>query len=105
MSYWHPNCHPSCFCKDLETINIEGSNLSGSMPDGVCPDIDDCLSIECSCCLCVNELVEGPSKSPIKNDEFRTTTEPSQKESSESRVGAGTLAAVSGSVSFYFGLD
>jgi len=67
------------------------------MPDGVCPDIDDCLSIECSCCLCVNELAEGPSKSP--------TTEPSQEESSESTVGAGTLAAVSGAVSFYFELD
>ena len=75
------------------------------MPDGVCPDIDDCVSIECSCCLCVNELVEGPSKSPIKNNEFRTTSEPSQKESSESTVGVGTLAAVSGAVSFYFELD
>jgi len=90
-----------CFCKALETIHIEGSNLTGSMPNGVCPDMDDCSLIECSCCLCVEDLIEGPSIFPIKKDEFTFTEKPSQEESSESTVGAGTLAALSGAVSIY----
>jgi len=91
---------------DLAAINIAGTNLIGSMPDGVCPDIDFCLSIECSCCLCTDEVVGDPSPPPSIVNETLSTSEsytpsssPSQRESSKSTVGGGTLAAVSGAVS------
>lgn len=90
---------------DLETLNIYGSSFTGSMPNGVCPDMDDCTSIECSCCLCVNDVLREPSTSPASYgtsiDEHLSTSSPSGKESSKSTVGTGTLAAVSGAVSQY----
>ena len=76
------------------------------MPDGVCPDIGICLSIECSCCLCTDEVVGVPSTPPSNvngivstSESYTSSSSPSQNESSKSTVGGGTLAAVSGAVS------
>ena len=111
------------FCKwflfiALAALNIDGSSLIESLPDGLC---ETCSTAVCSCCLCASENPntspsiqdddgniptaetisfsdKTPSDAPsiypsIKGDEDNDQTAESISSSTETSVGAGTLAA------------